>query len=50
LPVRRPGLTASGVFVVNPPHTLKPMLLAAMPQLLALLSRGSGAAQTVTSG
>lgn len=47
--VRRPGLTASGVFVVNPPHTLKPALAAALPQLVALLGRGRGQGHTLES-
>lgn len=42
---RRQGLTASGVFVVNPPHTLKPGLQQALPQLLQLLGRGRGKGQ-----
>jgi 23S rRNA (adenine2030-N6)-methyltransferase len=44
---RRQGLTASGVFVVNPPHTLKAGLRAALPQLLEVLGRGRGMAQSV---
>jgi 23S rRNA (adenine2030-N6)-methyltransferase len=39
---RRPGLTASGVFVINPPHTLRASLEAALPQLLQILGRGRG--------
>jgi 23S rRNA (adenine2030-N6)-methyltransferase len=42
-----PGLTASGMFVVNPPHTLKPALQAALPQLVQILGRGKGASQTL---
>jgi 23S rRNA (adenine2030-N6)-methyltransferase len=42
---RRQGLTASGVFVINPPHTLKPGLQQALPQLLQVLGRGRGKAQ-----
>jgi 23S rRNA (adenine2030-N6)-methyltransferase len=30
----RPGLVASGVFLVNPPYTLKPALAEALPQLV----------------
>ncbi len=48
-PARRPGLTASGVFVVNPPHTLKPALQVALPQLLKALGRGRGMSQTLES-
>jgi 23S rRNA (adenine2030-N6)-methyltransferase len=49
-PERRPGLTASGVFVVNPPHTLKAGLAAALPQLLQVLGRGRGKGQTLETG
>ena len=37
-----PGLSASGMFVVNPPHTLKPLLKEALPQLVDILGRGRG--------
>lgn len=47
---RRQGLTASGMFIVNPPHTLKPALAAALPQLLDVLGRGRGQAQTLETG
>jgi len=46
---RRQGLTASGVFVINPPHPLKPGLKLALPQLLELLGRGRGKAQLLES-
>jgi 23S rRNA (adenine2030-N6)-methyltransferase len=49
-PEDRPGLTASGMFVINPPHTLKAVLQAALPQMLAVLGRGRGQGQTVDSG
>jgi 23S rRNA (adenine2030-N6)-methyltransferase len=42
--VLRPGLPASGVFVINPPHTLKPALAQALPALKDLLGQGSNAA------
>jgi 23S rRNA (adenine2030-N6)-methyltransferase len=45
-----PGLTASGVFVINPPHTLKAGLQVALPQLLEALGRGRGKGQTLESG
>ena len=48
-PALRPGLTASGMFIVNPPHTLKAALQLAMPQLLAVLGRGRGKGQVVES-
>jgi 23S rRNA (adenine2030-N6)-methyltransferase len=47
---QRPGLTASGVFLVNPPHTLKAALQEALPLLLEVLGRGRGQAQLVESG
>ena len=48
-PARGQGLTASGMFVINPPHTLKPALQAALPQLLLVLGRGKGQVQTLES-
>lgn len=49
-PDDRPGLTASGMFVVNPPHTLKATLQETLPQLLDILGRGRGKAQTLEVG
>ena len=46
----RPGLTASGLFVVNPPQPLEPALRAALPQLLQRLGRGRGQTFSVASG
>lgn len=46
----RPGLTASGVFLVNPPHTLKAQLQEALPRLVEVLGRGKGQGQVVESG
>lgn len=43
----RPGLTASGVFVINPPHTLAAGLKAALPALVDVLGRGRGQGHTV---
>lgn len=43
----RPGLTASGMFIINPPHTLKAALETALPQLLKVLGRGKGKGWTV---
>jgi hypothetical protein len=37
------------MFVINPPHTLKAELQAALPLLLTLLGRGRGQGQTVDS-
>jgi 23S rRNA (adenine2030-N6)-methyltransferase len=47
---RRPGLTASGVFLVNPPHTLQAALRQALPAVLEVLGRGRGQAQAVEAG
>ena len=47
---RGQGLTASGMFVVNPPHTLKPALAIALPQLVETLGRGRGQGHAVESG
>lgn len=49
-PDDRPGLTASGMFVINPPHTLKTTLQEALPQLLGALGRGRGQGQTLAHG
>ncbi|MBD3892814.1 23S rRNA (adenine(2030)-N(6))-methyltransferase RlmJ [Hydrogenophaga sp.] len=49
-PDDRPGLTASGMFIINPPHTLHAALHAALPQLLSLLGRGRGQAQALETG
>src|SRR5690606_29052919 len=46
----RQGLTASGVLLGNPPHTLKPALQVALPQLLEVLGRGRGQGHAVESG
>jgi 23S rRNA (adenine2030-N6)-methyltransferase len=49
-PEQGQGLTASGMFVINPPHSLKAGLAAALPQLLQVLGRGRGQGQTLESG
>lgn len=49
-PDDRPGLTASGMFVVNPPHTLKNALQTTLPLLLDVLGRGRGKGQTLEAG
>lgn len=46
----RPGLPASGVFVINPPHTLKAALTAALSQIAPLLAQGKHKAFEVESG
>lgn len=41
------GLRASGMFVINPPFTLRPQLKEALPQLVKLLGRGRGQGHTL---
>jgi len=48
--VIRPGLPASGMFIVNPPHTLKAALQLALPQLAEILGQDQHAAFTLDSG
>lgn len=48
--VVRPGLPASGVFIINPPHTLKAALKDALPQMAALLKQDSHATSSLDSG
>ena len=48
--VIRPGLPASGVFIINPPHTLKAALKDALPQLVELLKQDKHATHTLESG
>jgi 23S rRNA (adenine2030-N6)-methyltransferase len=43
------GLSASGMFVINPPHTLKPAMQAALPQLVEVLGRGRGKGHVLES-
>jgi 23S rRNA (adenine2030-N6)-methyltransferase len=47
---RGQGLTASGMFVINPPHTLKAAMQLALPQMLQVLGRGRGQAQSLEHG
>jgi len=47
---RRPGLPASGMFLVNPPWTLKERLAAALPQLVATLGQDKSAGFTLEAG
>lgn len=44
------GLSASGMFIINPPHTLKASLALALPQLLQALGRGAGKGYTMDAG
>jgi 23S rRNA (adenine2030-N6)-methyltransferase len=48
--VVRPGLPASGIFLINPPHTLKATLQDAMPQLVKILGQDQHAAFTLEAG
>jgi 23S rRNA (adenine2030-N6)-methyltransferase len=48
--VVRPGLPASGVFVINPPHTLKASLTAALSQVATLLGQDKNKAFEVNAG
>jgi 23S rRNA (adenine2030-N6)-methyltransferase len=45
----RPGLPASGMFLINPPHTMKAQLKEALPQMVELLGQDSNAAFTLDS-
>lgn len=44
------GLHSSGMFVINPPWTLEPMLREVMPFLVKALGRDAGAGFTVETG
>jgi 23S rRNA (adenine2030-N6)-methyltransferase len=44
------GLHSSGMFILNPPYTLEPMLKEAMPYLVKVLGKDSGARFTLESG
>ena len=48
--VVRPGLPASGMFIINPPHTLKAQLQLALPQIVSLLGQDRNAGFTLDSG
>jgi len=47
---RRPGLSASGMFVVNPPFTLQGVLREALPQMAQLLAQDRNASHTLEVG
>ena len=47
---QRPGLPASGMFVINPPHTLRTMLETALPQMVELLSQDQHASFSLDAG
>ena len=44
------GLSSSGMFVINPPHSLKASLEAALPKILKALGRGAGQRWQVEAG
>ena len=46
----RPGLPASGMFIINPPHTLKAALQLALPQMVTLLKQDQHATFSLESG
>lgn len=48
--IKRPGLPASGMFIINPPFTLKPALALALPQMVQLLGQDRNAAFGLESG
>ncbi len=48
--VIRPGLPASGMFIINPPHTLKGELQLALPQLVARLGQDRNASFALEHG
>jgi 23S rRNA (adenine2030-N6)-methyltransferase len=48
-PSKLVGLRASGMFIINPPHTLKASLQEALPQVVTALGRGRGKGFTLTS-
>ena len=48
--VQRPGLPASGMFLINPPHTLRATLEPAMPQMVKFLGQDQHAAFGLESG
>ena len=47
---QRPGMAGSGVFIIQPPYTLKAQLQEALPQLVSLLGQDRSAAFTLESG
>jgi 23S rRNA (adenine2030-N6)-methyltransferase len=46
----RPGLPASGMFLINPPYTLKSLLATALPQMAERLAQDRHAASSLDSG
>ena len=48
--IRRPGLPASGMFLINPPHTLKGQLKDSLVQMVELLGQDKHATHTLEGG
>ena len=46
----RPGLPASGIFLINPPHTLKAALQAALPQMVQFLAQDQNEQYSLEAG
>ena len=46
----RPGLPASGMFIINPPHTLKAAMQAALPEMVHLMAQDQHATFGLESG
>lgn len=46
----RPGLVASGMFVINPPHTLNAALREALPCMVDLMGQDRNATHTLEAG
>lgn len=46
---KRPGLPASGMFLINPPYTVKAAMQQALPQLVEFLGQDKNAAYTLES-
>ena len=49
-PAKRPGLPASGMFLINPPYTLHGKLKEALPQMVKLLGQDKNATFTLEHG
>jgi 23S rRNA (adenine2030-N6)-methyltransferase len=47
---KRPGLAASGMFVINPPYTLNEQLKAALPDMVELMGQDGHATHTLEIG
>ena len=47
---QRPGLPASGMFLINPPHTIKAALQIALPQLVDVLGQDRNAQFSLDAG